>query len=60
MHDAEDDFTLRPWGESRVKLVLAGLFHVLTLAFLWEPLADVWRIARTVSFTADISDDWQF
>jgi hypothetical protein len=56
----DQDLQLRPWGESRVKLVLAGLVQALSLAFLWGHIADVWHIARTASFTADIPDDWQF
>lgn len=56
----DQDLCLRPWGKSRVRLVLAGLVQALSLAFLWGHIADVWQIARTASFTADIPDDWQF
>jgi hypothetical protein len=56
----DQEMELRPWGESRLKLFLTGLLQALSLAFLWGPIADVWHIARAVSFTADIPDDWQF
>lgn len=56
----DQDLRLRPWGESRVRLVLAGLLQALSLAFLWGHITDVWHIARTVSFAAEIPDDWQF
>ncbi len=56
----EHELSLRPWGESRTRIVLAGLVHALSLAFLWGPIADVWQIARSASFTADIPDEWQF
>jgi hypothetical protein len=54
------DFGVRPWGESRVRLVLAGLVQALSLAFIWGYIADVWHIARNVSISAEIPDDWQF
>jgi hypothetical protein len=54
------DLQLRPWGESRVRLVLAGLVQALSLAFLWGHIAVVWYIARTVSFIAEIRDSGQF
>lgn len=56
----DQDLCLRPWGESRVGLVLAGLVQALSLAFLWGQIVDVWQIARTASFTAEVPDDWQF
>jgi len=57
-----DDHNLRiqPCGDSRARLVLAGLVQALSLAFLWGHITDVWQIARTVSFAAEIPDDWQF
>jgi hypothetical protein len=56
----DQDFSVRPWGESRVKLFLAGLVQALSLAFLWGPIVDFWEIARNVTFHAEIPDDWQF
>ncbi len=56
----EHELYLRPWSESRMRIVLSGLVHALSFAFLWGPIADVWQIARSASFTADIPDEWQF
>ncbi|WP_141734130.1 hypothetical protein [Oligoflexus tunisiensis] len=56
----DHDIGVRPWGESRVRLVLAGLVQALSLAFLWGQIADIWQIVRTVSLSAEIPDDWQF
>jgi hypothetical protein len=56
----DQDFSVRPWGESRAKLLLAGLVQALSLAFLWGPIVDLWEIARNVTFQAEMPDDWQF
>ncbi|HYX31793.1 MAG TPA: hypothetical protein VE954_01675 [Oligoflexus sp.] len=51
---------LRPWSEAQGKLFLAGMVQALSLTFLWGHIADVWQLARNVSLTTEIPDDWQF
>lgn len=59
--DLDDyDLCLRPWGESRVRLFLAGLVQALSLAFVWAYVSDVWQLVRTVSLSSEIPDDWHF
>lgn len=57
-----NDFNLsmRPWGESRVRLMIAGVVQTLSLTLLWGQIADVWQIARTVTLSEEVSDEWYF